>query len=234
MQWKYGDYSFEDNNVYAAWRQEPMMSDSGVQIGYREVVDLFGRMSGDTQAELTTGITALREALSQNGKNLVLLENAGSNSAINIISGNSLGGVQVKNIAMPDLKDAQYATYVDFTVTFEAEFLTTSLQYDTFEDSLTVTGNGGPRRVVLEGAYQTIEQITRQQTAVTAVQFGTATVIGGRPFNFPPMLFPGLLQNPEDSRTVSVGRTNGKVMYTLRWSYQYLSADPMSGIPVLR
>lgn len=240
MQFKYGTYEFEDNNVSASWTERPLMSDSGFQIGRVEMITLFGRLNGDgvtaelLQADLTTKITALRSALSVNGQTLTLYENAGDVSAINLVSPGSLGGVQVMNRSLPSLRDAQYATYVDFTVDMEVEYITSDIPYHSFSDSFQVTGNGGPRKVVLEGAFQTQGQTTRPQTAVRAVQSGSASRIGGIWPSFPPQLFPSLLQNPEESRMAFTTWDKGKPIRQISWNYIYISEVPLSAVPILR
>ncbi|HSG69753.1 MAG TPA: hypothetical protein VLA12_05030, partial [Planctomycetaceae bacterium] len=103
-----------------------------------------------------------------------------------------------------------------------------------FSDSFTVTGNGGPKIVILETAFSSpIVQVTRQRTAVRAVQAGRARAIGAIPAG-PNIMFPSLLVNEAVQDSITASTEGGKAIYERTWSYPYQSAQYFSGVPIAR
>lgn len=222
MQIKYGTYAFNSNDASLTSTREVLRSDSGVVIGYKEMWMIRFRLRGDTQAEITTATESFFSAFNVNGKDLVLLDNNGDNSAFIIDSSSSTSGTQVKNIRF-DLRDAQYTTFLDGEVELEAEFITGSqaASLAQYQESFSVRGNGGPRNVIIETAVGLpVIQQTRQRTAVRATQSGFAIGRGFVPTANRPY-FPGFLVNEEEAVTESVSYDSGVAVWRVEWNYQF-------------
>lgn len=234
MQVKYGSYAFNSDDVALNHTRSVMRSTTGFRTGFMDKWVLDFRLRGDTQAALTTEIQNFYSAFSVDGYDLVLLDNNGNNSAFVTNSSATTSGVRVGDIQFPALRNAQYTTFIDGRVMLEAETVTNVDASLFYSDSLTIRGNGGPKRVLLETARGLpIEQITRQRTAVRGVQSGTARAVGAPP-NRPIIMFPNLLINESVSEGITSSVEGGKIVYTLNWTYPYQSIDYFSGVPQVR
>lgn len=234
MQLKYGTYSFNANDASLGTSREVMRSESGTIIGYVEKWTISFRLRADTQSELTTEINSLYDAFNVNGKDLVLLDNSSNNSSFVIDSSSSTSGTMIKSVSFPNLRDAQYTTYIDGTIQAEAEFITSTAADYSYTDSFTVRGNGGPKRVVIEVAVgNPIIQTTRQRTMVTATQSGSARGVGFAP-PAATIMFPGYLVNESVSVAEIVSYESGKPVYVRNWNYEYQHSTFFAGSPILR
>ena len=234
MQVKYGSYAFNADDVALSYMKKTMRSTTGIRTGFMEEWVLQFRLRGDTQSELTTEVNSLQSAFSVDGRDIVLLENGGGESAFVTNSSATTSGVRVNEVNFPILKDGQYTYFIDGTVRLNAETVTNVSADLFYSDSLTITGNGGPKRVVLETARGLpIVQTTRQRTKVTGVQSGTARAIGAVPSR-PIIMFPGLLINESVSEGITTSLEGNKTVYTLSWTYPYQSSDYFSGTPQVR
>lgn len=233
MQFKYGDYEHDENDVSAVFTREPLMSDGGTQIGYKLVINMSGRLSADTQAGLTSGLDALRDAYAVNGKDLILFDNNSAESHVKIVDSGSETGVMIKKLDIPNLKNAQYTTYIDYSISAEAEYITNRVLYETYQNSLNVTGNGGAVIKILPGVNGLTTQQVYPNSAVIAMESGSASRTGAIPL-FPPPMFPSLLVNEAQSKTYDVRNKDGKTIYVAKWNYKYQSNSQISGVPIPR
>lgn len=234
MQVKYGSYPFNADDVAISHTKRAMRAETGLRTGIIDMWVLTFRLRGDTQAEITTAVNALYSAFAVDGKDLVLLDNDGNNSAFITDSGSTTSGVRVKDIDFPNLANGQYSFYIDGVVSLEAETVTNQDANLVYSDTLSISGNGGPKTVILETARGLpITQTTRQRTVVRGMQSGTAKALGAVP-NKPLIMFPNLLINEGVQESITSGIEGGKIVYTLNWSYPYQSSNYFSGIPQAR
>lgn len=234
MQVTYGSYSFNANDVAINHSRRTMRSDTGYKTGYIDTWILQFRLRGDTQADLKTEIENLYSAFSVDGRNLSLLHNNGSDSAFVTNSSATTSGTRVQRIEFPSLYDAQYTTYIDGLIEIDAETVTNIDVSLIYTETFQVTGNGGPKIVVLETARGLpIKQTTRQNTMVTAVQTGTARSTG-QPPRLPVILFPNLLINEQKQESTTASIEGGKLVYTLNWFYPYQDIAYFNGAPQVR
>lgn len=234
MQVKYGGYAFNADDVVISHTKRSMRAETGFRTGVVDMWTLQFRLRGDTQTELTTEVNRLYAAFAVDGKDIVLLQNDGSNSAFITNSSATTSGVRVKDIDFPILANGQYAYFIDGTVTLEAETVTNPDASLSYSDTLTISGNGGPKIVLLETARGLpISQTTRQRTVVRGLQSGTARAVGAVPRR-PIIMFPNLLINESVQEGITSAVEGGKIVYTLNWSYPYQSNNYFSGVPQAR
>jgi hypothetical protein len=210
-----------------------MRASTGFKTGVVDNWVIKFRLRGDTQAEITTAVQAMYNAFSVDGRDIVLLDNNGNNSAFVTNSSSTTSGVRINSIEFPDLVDAQYTTYIDGMITADAETVTNISATLLFSETFQVIGNGGPKVVILETARGLpIKQQTRQRTKVMARQTGTS-----RAFDVPRtpvILFPNLLINEQVEESTTASIEGGKIVYTTSWSYPYQDVNYFSGTPQVR
>lgn len=234
MQMKYGTYTFNANDVAINHTRRSMRAETGYKTGYVDTWILDFRLRADTQAELTTEISSFFTAFSVDGYDLILLDNSGNNSAFITQSNSTTSGVRVGDINFPLLRGGQYTTFIDGTVQLEAETVTNSSLDLFYSDSFVVTGDGGPKEVILETARGLpIRQTTRQRTKVTAVQTGSARRVGAAPA-VPIIMFPNLLIHESKVEGLTSSIEGGKIVYSRQWSYPYQNTDYFFGTPQVR
>jgi hypothetical protein len=234
MQVKYGPYPFNADDVIISHNRKVMRSDTGVQYSFVDTWQLQFRLRGDTQTEITSAVETLHSVFSADYGNLVLLQNDGSNSAFITNSAATTSGVKVMNVDFPVLADGQYAYFIDGSVTLEAETVTNVGKDISYSETLSITGNGGPKIILLETARGLpIAQTTRQRTMVRGTQTGSASAIGAVPKR-PLILFPNLLINESVQENITVSNQNNRAVYTINWIYPFQSATYFSGTPQAR
>lgn len=235
MQAKYGDFSFDANNVHVT-KSERMQFARGKPLYTRKQLtfDAMFVVDSPTQALLKARITALEAALRQQGKDAGLYHDDGTKSNYFLESGSSIGGVKVTALELPD-EAAIYATMVKAKVTFEADYAATSGAdfLISFQESLDGVGDCGPRRVfvdTLTGIPQ--EQIVNQRTTQTVTQSGSAVGYLSSPA-IPAPIFPGLEHH--DRRRIRYGspvlQGTDFIQWPVSWAYTFESAQPLFGTP---
>lgn len=234
MQLVYGSYTHDENEVSLASVRTSLYSDTRIKIGYTERWTINGRIQGSSQSDLTTKINALRAAYAVDGGNLYLKDNSGANTSLVILNSNTTSGVKIMEVSIPDLSGAQYTTFVDYTIIADAEVVAQTETYESYSDSISITGNGGPKRILMETATGVpIIQTVKQRTKVLAVQNGRASSRGSIP-PYPQFLFPGLVQDSSQiNKFMGVSVQNGVVVYEIGWNYVYESVSAVSAIPRL-
>jgi hypothetical protein len=206
----------------------------GNPLTYTHTLSISGSLDGDTQAECATAEAAVRLAFSVPYQDVALLLDDGSVSPTKILNAGSISGVRCLSLAFPNsYGGAEYATVRSFQAVFEAEYLAGIDQLVDYSETVSIIGNGGPRRVVTETINTApVEQIVSPKTAVRASQSGRAVGLLSHPA-VPRPLWPAALQNPDQAVTRSTPRpgTNGLLEWEVAWSYQFLSATPLTGTP---
>lgn len=229
---RYGSYSHDLGETKLGFTRVPEYTSRGYRKGTRHTVTISGTLRGENPGELTAAYAALYAAYSRNGQDLSLHEEDGTLTAVRLQSNAMLGGTRVTQFpSLPDLSGAAYVTWLPYTIAVEGFEADPESSLLNFRESLTITGNGGPRRVVIETANGApVVQITRQRTKVTAVQSGTATGYRTIP-PIPPPLFPSY--EDQDQRTIAdntATSVRGKPdERSVSWSYRFTSPNPLSG-----
>lgn len=238
MIFKYGSYSHQQGEVTATLNRIPTYGPRGFRKGLREVVTLSGLLHADTSAELTAEFRRMDQAYSQDGQELAMyLPDGNTKTAVYLNPDEYLGGTRVtQRPSLPDLRGAQYVTFLAYTIQLEGFKPDAESKLLEFRETLTIRGTGGPRRVLIETSQgPVVEQIVRQRTTVSATQVGQATAFRSDPLIQPPV-WPQF--EDVDRRVLSASTptsTRGVPdEFTVNWSYQFRSGGPLQGQPGFR
>lgn len=249
MIFQYGSYSHPIDEVALVVTREALRNAAGEIYAHHTRFDLTGFLQVDegateaiTQASMTAAIQALETAYRQPNRDARLLLNDGStSSAHTLLAAQTLGGVRIaKPVSFPVGDGGEYSTFRRFTVSLEADVVANSMttMLVEFSEVLRVSGNGGPRRVVIETRYgPPVEQIVSQRTPVLATQSGRAVGLLSYP-TAPPPLWPKYIdgtrtdiQEESPQRVGPAGSTNPFINFPLTWTYQFISPGPLAGHP---
>jgi hypothetical protein len=231
----YGSYSHDDNEVVpVSLSKQVTYDENGVRIGYRHAITIRGVKQAASQGALTTALQALENAYSFNGYNWILRDNSGSPTVHTLMTSGSRTGVKVMGFRYLNDTGAEYTTYRTYEVDLEAEYVTSSPAFVTYEETLTFEG-GGTQWVYLPTLYGPPQrQIARQQTPYRCVQAGSAVGFSNWPV-LPVPLFPSL--EHEDMRRLSKTTPqflpDGNQRFPITWEYHFESAIPFFGNPTL-
>ena len=249
MIFAYGSYAHPIDEVALVVSREALKNAAGEIYAHHTRFDVTGFLQVDegaseaiTKASMTAAIAALETAYKQPNRDAKLLLNDGSTSSAHVIlASQTLGGVRIaKPVSFPVGDGGEYSTYRRFTVALEADVLanamtTTLVEWD---EVVRISGDGGPRRVVIETRYgKPEEQIVSQRTPVLATQSGRAVGLLSYP-TAPPPLWPKYIDNTRTDvqrdapkRVGPAGSANQFRDYQITWSYQFISPVPLTGIP---
>ncbi|OHB81789.1 MAG: hypothetical protein A2W31_06590 [Planctomycetes bacterium RBG_16_64_10] len=233
----YGSHAHDSGECAVQWSADPIIT-NGTRTGVKYIVDVRGRLHGDTQAALTTAIAALESAYDQDNKDIGLLFSDGTRTAHYLSARSCRGGTRVTRLSYPLGDGGQYSTYRDYQITVEAEVAAEDDESGILEWSETVTQIGGGRQYgfleTLNGAPQ--EQILKQQTVYRATQQGEAVGAKKYPPPAPPIWASRFCNDRSQVSHTSprkVGTLKGEeyTEYRTSWSYVFESAEPLSGLP---
>lgn len=233
---QYGSYRHDVGECSIGHSVSPIFDGRGNQKSTLEKLSISGKIHADNVSDLTSKIDLLIKAYSVNGKDACLYDDSGSRTRHCLLNNNSVNGVVVTSLPQfPESDGAEYTTYRSYSISLEAEYYSSSTSpLSSFQESLSVTGTGGEKRVFIEVSEGLpVEQVVRQNTIVTAVQSGSAIGVYGYP-PVPSPLFPeSLLSNSVSINKNSPTRNiNGSFTnYEIQWSYQFVSSGQLSGIP---
>lgn len=250
---KYGSYSHALNEAEVVIQRDLTSGADGNVNLIKEVWTISGELFGASPSAITTAINDLQAAYSENGQDLALCFDDGSNSAHVLQSAGTKAGNQVKRLIFPQGKGSEYGTHRTYQIVVEAEIPVGpqegagvgsnsggssgagTAQHQPSEgwasewaETLTFSG-GGPRFVflnTLNGLPQ--RQLVNQATPYKAVQAGKATGLFTWPVA-PPPYWP--VHEQRDQRQISktspweAART-GKFERT--WQYVFSSATPFN------
>jgi hypothetical protein len=175
---KYGTYTCAQDTLTLAVVRDPLRNEFGMRYGYRERWTITGELQGADSAALTTAIAAMQTAFASDGQDLCLYLNDGMTKTVHeLVSATAIGGVRI--LAGPEFPDgdgAEYAVIRTYKITAEAEYEDEGAdELLGYQETITVTGTGGPRRVVLVPLVGTpIMQQTSTATPVEVTQDGYA------------------------------------------------------------
>ena len=234
MIFKYGSYAHSANEVSLTVSKQAEFSDLGYRRGTRETWTIAGVLQGGSQTEITSAIAALQTAYGTNGLNAGLYLDDGMTVTAHFLDSSATrGGVNVKSVSFPQGKGAEYSTFRTYQVVLEALFPEEESVYLSWTESISTTGTGGPKFILvplISGAAQ--KQIVQQNTVVKVSQRGSATGVANWPSPAAP-LFPDyekVEQRSISRDTPRMHRTNNEG-YRVSWSYAFedgawFSANP--------
>lgn len=206
-----------------------------VQLAGVIVLNTSGLTTAQAQSAIRTAIQTRELAYSVDGGNFTFLHDDGSLSAHSLDNASAIGGVRVVDFSFPKGDAAEYATQRTFTVTLEADYPLASGGLMSFQETIEVTGTGGPRKIIIEtlnGDAQ--EQIVNQKTKVTITQRGSAVGY----LSYPVADIPGPVSpdaERQDRRQVSYGsptNQNGSfINWPVNWTYYHELTTPAGAFP---
>lgn len=236
---KYGSYSFNQYTTSVPISRAFTFDSQGRRDKETQTWTITTVLQDTTQSGIKSKIAALEAAL-VDGSDLILYHNDGTTP-----SAHAVANCRIGSIGFPKASGAEYANQrtVEISITGEV----TSTKADTivaFQESVSYSGNGGPRYVwqeCLTGVPQKYEAVSH--TLYRAVQSGSATgrasdPAAADPYPTPPApLFPAaLLEGGIDSAPMELERSTsydeyGTVLYSIRWTYEFASVDPLEAFP---
>lgn len=236
MAWhlSYGSYEFPEKACYFDIQKTPEHSRTGQRIAFLERWTVRGRITGDTEAEITTAAANVELALSSDGYDLVFYGASGPTRHY-MISGNSTNGVEIKDfkwLNSPEGQRGSGAEYVfrrSFSFVAQARFLDLTGNGIVFEHrTLRAVGNGGAKwRLVpsLTGPVQ-LQQV-QAYTPFSAVQSDIRIGLVGTPLPASP-LFPSTVEHTDMREVVTESaqniQRNISTHYPVRSKYVFESA----------
>ena len=209
----YGGYSFEPRMCHFVIEKQTEHARTGLRIAYTEKWHVKGRVTGTTEAQISTKIKALETALIPDMNNLAFFGENGLTSHV-LDSPSSTNGVEIKGLKWLNANEGQKgsgAEYVfrrSFEFTAQARYLDQSavemgpdaIVY--YREKLSMIGNGGAKwRLVpsLRGPVQA--QVLQAYTPYTLVQHDIRIGLNSTPNPVLPF-FPG--QEHVDQRQIEI------------------------------
>jgi hypothetical protein len=241
MYFKLGTYQHPAGEALVRFNIEPVYDTRGGLQMLRKRFAVSGELIAEGQAAIKTAIAGIEAAYlsGRTNQDAGLYHDNGTVSAHFLKASTSMGGVRITKFDYPNGEGAEYATYRTYEIELEAEYESRGGGYDglvSWSESLSITGTGGPRRVVLTTALgPPVTQVVAQRTPIRARQTGSA--VGFRAYPTPPPpLWPNveLVEEREISRTTPTKQNGAIVNYGISWSYSFISATPLTGTPTAR
>jgi hypothetical protein len=237
VQLRIGTYFFDQNATEVTSSAELKFNEGGQPYSQLVSLDVAGFLSGTSQADLTQKASALTNVLSTPFQDVVLLQDSGSPSQTGLLNATSLTGVRFYGPHFDRAQGAEYATLRHFSFRATAEYAapgSASLLLS-WTETLELSG-GGPLRTVLTAVAGPMqEQQVYPATPYEARQ--TGAIVGYQAYPpAPAPIFPAKLrQSGNFSRTSPrrKGRPGAYEGYAVRYSYEFVSATPLIGLPRL-
>jgi hypothetical protein len=241
MYLKYGNYTHEIGECAIVIQKESVLNADNNKVGWRETWQISGMLRGTDTSDLTTKLRALETAYGVNGRDLILVNDNGTETAHKLISNRSRSGVMISRLDYPVGEGAEYTTFRNYQIIAECDIsilevvdmvggrgrgggggITLS-----YVEAITTRGTGGPRVVVIETmGGPVVKQIVSKETAQFKTQSGSATGMYGYPA-VPPPIDPA--NEIADRRVIqqelpTTTSQNGKEsIYKISWSYEFVS-----------
>lgn len=244
MYLKYGNYTHETGECAIVIQKESVLNAENNKVGWKEVWQISGMLRGTDAADLTTKIKALETAYGVNGRDLILLNDNGTETAHKLISNRSRSGVMITRLDYPVGEGAEYTTFRNYQIIAECDIsILETLDLVgggkgkkggggggitlTYNEAITTRGTGGPRVVVIETmGGPVVKQIVSAQTAQYKTQSGSATGMYGYP-TVPPPIDPA--NEIADRRVIqqelpiTVSQFGKQSIFKISWSYEFVS-----------
>jgi hypothetical protein len=238
---KYGNYTASDGETTVVITKENRLNEAKVPIARVERWTIEGILHANDAAGLTVAINALETAFSVNGRRLALLLPDNSTESAHVISAASVP--RIMRISYPDGSGPQYVNQRSYSIEIEAEIAIAGSGAPggandllKFEESVSIQGTGGPRRVIREYLNgPPIVQQTAQATAVYATQTGSATGYHG--YYKPMPIWPAheILDAREITKKNPKATKNqaGVILtdYEISWNFRFQAPGQIAGGP---
>lgn len=154
MIFRYGSYSFDDNEVGLQIHKRGVYSPRGRKMWDHVTWVINGVVIGTDAADVTTQLQALEAACSNDGLDLVFLDNDGNPTAHSLASSSAINGIQVKGpVQYPGGNrgvwgmQTEYVNLRSYRVIFEADVMDSDDDLIMWSESLTRIGGGGPLNI---------------------------------------------------------------------------------------
>lgn len=237
MQMIYGSYAHEANEVTLRTSAEIVRSDRGYAQKMLRRWAIAGRKIGTS---LTDQLRRLDEAYQVDFQDAYLLDNDGQ-VVISLPNGDSLSGVRVvRPLNLPDLSNAQLATYVDYECELEADFLLPDAgglgeaSLLEFRESLQITGGKSIKRLVQRPSGDPVLITVVERPGYFATQSGSMVSTDPNA-TIPAPIWPDALAGPPSIERQSPEVKGGQLIsYAIAWQYDYLSVTELTGRPTQR
>lgn len=230
----YGNYVHAANEVSSRIFRQASRAQGGQPTGYVVRIMLRGYMQAETVAALTTALSAMESAYSQQGRDWGMYNDDNSPTVHVFRSNQTFGGVRVMSgPSYPTSEGAEYCTYRTYEIELEAEYKTSNVTFDSWQETLSFEGYGGPiyRYIpTLNGPWQ--KQMVSQRSTYRARQSGSITSQFGPP-NYPAPIWPNQ-EHAEQRRISPVGPVYDGTRFSnfaVSWDYVFESNEPLVGNP---
>jgi hypothetical protein len=196
-------------------------------------------LTGESQSDLSLQELTLRAALARPNQDFILYTDSGATSSASILVSATATGTRCVSITTPEAQGAEFVNRrtVGFTVTAEYHVANMDRAVISWQERLTIIGNGGPRRVwrfPVNGPA--IRQVMTPYSLVRAIQQGHAVGYRVRPTK-PAPLFPDYLVNEGVAAIIDTPKYIGAGQYVnwpVSWSYTFERGDgPLAGVTAL-
>lgn len=241
MQLVYGSYVHAANSVsITSFSRQTVLGDTGfprfLRVNAAFKAKIIGVNSGDVMQQAYT----MQQAYSIGGQSLALVGDYG-NTVWTMDSATAIGGVMVTNpVSYGDVRGAQGTTYLYANFALQADY-PVYRGGDTmrFSESLSFSNlDGGPIQIVRVPAVgRPILQNVTETSVFYATQMGELWAAGQQPEPMAP-IFDGFQLRQDGAQRVTYlsPRTIRGVAYEygVQWQYNFVSGEPLIGLPNIR
>lgn len=236
----YGSYGLPLNGASTTSDVRTEFSYSGRPLRYVCSVEALVYIDGDGQSDLTTKENAFRAALSVPYLDLILRQDSGAASSTYLLNAGSMSGVRITDGPhfQNEAKDGEFVCVRTARFTAEATYLYrgTENAVVSFRESVSITGNGGPRR-----SWRFPVNAPARRQVITPYSLVTATQSGemvGHTRQPPPRLpiWPDYLVNDRSGTKNDSPRPLGQAVvdFGISWNFVFERGDgPLIGVPGL-
>jgi len=235
MQLSYGGYAHDDNEVWLDIHKKAVFGPTGAREKVVERWVINGVLISDTAASLSSKISDLDAAYGQNDQDLTF-----GGTAHSIVSSNTINGVRVQSLEWlpgnPGVwgSGTEYVNKRSYRIVVTAETLYPEWDLYLYQSSVSVTGNCGPRQIMMPSLIgYPQQQIPQLHTTQKIVQSGMAIGLTTRPSPDGPWYNTQYEQNEMRRITELWPMELGKhknLKFPVRWSYFY--EFPYPEIPI--
>ena len=236
-----GTKAFDVNGCSMGYHTTDVRSESGRPLRWLIQFAVECKMLGSGSADLTKKEEQAKTALQQPFVDIKLVDSVSGPVGISIFDAKTLSGVMLTE--GPTFADSgepgEYVTFRTLRFAGEAQMVIPgqALQLVSYQESISVTGNGGPvRKWRIPINAQPIRQTIAPGSIIQTVQAGKAVQhTGGFPKAPPPLYGRQYLVNEMEAvrqiQPTPVGK--GWVNYGVEWSYMYETIAVPRGMPAL-
>lgn len=238
MQLRYGSLTFDADSCEVTMNIETLTNQRGVPYAQMVQMSVSGYLAGADTTAVNSACTTLQSALQSPYRDLVVYTDAGVATHLALYNVGSTTGVIVSGPRFPVGRGAELVTMRKFEFSARAEYPLTSgaTVIQSFRESVSVTGTGGPRFIykpALVGPPQ--KQVVQAQTVVRATQSGQA--VGYLDYPTPPTPLWPQSEHEEQrqiSRTGGIFRGKTWQDFQISWVYQFEGVGSVNARPNLR